>query len=61
MNGTELVEQLRPSHPEARVLYMSGYADDMTVESAFRQGHDVLLKPFTPDVLLGRVRRALDG
>jgi YesN/AraC family two-component response regulator len=28
INGSKLVERLKGIHPEAKALYMSGYADD---------------------------------
>jgi signal transduction histidine kinase/ActR/RegA family two-component response regulator len=61
MNGRELAERIVATHPETRVLYMSGYAK----ESFSNRGLDLrgsvfLSKPFTPATLAGRVREALD-
>ena len=60
MNGGELATRIVARHPEAHVLYMSGYAQ----ESPSRRGLDVkdcvfLSKPFTPGTLADRVREAL--
>ncbi len=57
MNGRELAQALGARRPETRVLYMSGYADDATLEhmSAF------LAKPFTAESLARRARMALDA
>jgi CheY-like chemotaxis protein len=60
LSGTDLAEALRARQPGLRVLYVSGYFDKASVH-----GHvpsDALLhKPFTPDTLLSRVRRAIDA
>jgi DNA-binding response OmpR family regulator len=41
---------------------MSGCADDVvTLQGVLAQGHAFLAKPFTPDVLLRRVRQVLDN
>jgi CheY-like chemotaxis protein len=61
MSGRELVEQLRESRPETRVIYMSGYTDDVL---AYRGdlGPDInfLQKPFAPEALAKKVREALE-
>ena len=62
MNGHELAARVVAAHPEARVLYMSGYAK----ESASKRGlglSDVVFlgKPFTAETLARRVREALVG
>ncbi|WP_438030560.1 ATP-binding protein [Sorangium sp. So ce233] len=60
MNGRELAERALAIHPRARVLYMSGYAEDV-LAGAERDGELTLLqKPFTPDALAQRVRDLLD-
>jgi two-component system, cell cycle sensor histidine kinase and response regulator CckA len=57
MNGFELGRRLGERNPALKILYMSGYR-----ENAGESGVPVTLlsKPFTPDVLLDRVRGALD-
>jgi two-component system cell cycle sensor histidine kinase/response regulator CckA len=62
MSGTELAEHVRRSHPEAKVLYMSGYpahpsgrSERFSVEGA------MLAKPFTTATLTEMVRRTLDA
>lgn len=62
MGGTNVVERLRTHNPELKVVYMSGYAE----ETAGRHGIDLsgsvlLRKPFSPDLLLATIRKALDG
>lgn len=50
IGGLELSRAFKAHHPEASVLFMSGYTADMLdPEVSFLQ------KPFTPDTLLSRV------
>jgi two-component system, cell cycle sensor histidine kinase and response regulator CckA len=61
MNGHILAERLMSSRSDTVVLYMSGYAG----ASAGRQGSigpdtSLVMKPFTPEQLLGKVRELLD-
>ena len=58
--GHVLAERLTASRPHLRVLYMSGYARDAIVhDGRLDEGVDLLEKPFTPEVLVDRVREAL--
>ena len=59
MSGTELAQHLRIIKPDLRILFMSGYADDVGI-GATDQFSDYLQKPFTPEVLSQRIRRLLD-
>ena len=62
MNGRELVTRLRALKPALRVLYMSGYPGGaLTAQQLADDGVPFMPKPFTPDVLLHKVREALDG
>jgi len=61
LNGPELARQFRRVRPEARVLFMSGYAADHIADEGMLSGDaDLLAKPFAPDELVARVRTALD-
>ncbi|WP_437760492.1 ATP-binding protein [Sorangium sp. So ce1389] len=60
MNGRELAERALALHPRARVLYMSGYADDVFAGAEPDGERALLQKPFTPDALAQRVRDLLD-
>lgn len=61
MNGFELGELVAAVHPETKVLFVSGYSRDSTsVRSGLRAaGRAFLLKPFTQDDLLGKIREVL--
>jgi len=54
LGGPDLCRALKTCHPEARVLFISGYpADELDEAASFLQ------KPFTPRVLLRRVGELL--
>jgi CheY-like chemotaxis protein/anti-sigma regulatory factor (Ser/Thr protein kinase) len=61
INGPELAEKVRRLRPAVRVLYMSGYGHENIADLGVRiEASQVLRKPFTAQVLLERVRAALD-
>jgi two-component system cell cycle sensor histidine kinase/response regulator CckA len=54
-------ERLRLQRPGLRVLFMSGYSEEIEKLGDFDGGRSTLLaKPFTPDALALRVREVLD-
>lgn len=62
LSGRELAETLRASRPSLRVLYISGYNDDMVLRHGLAQaGGNFLQKPFTPTSLAHKVREILDN
>jgi PAS domain S-box-containing protein len=62
MSGRELVQRLTAKYPHLRVLYMSGYTDDIiTSGGVLEPGLAFLQKPFTPSVLAEKVREVLDA
>ena len=61
MNGRELAERLTPLHPETRVLFSSGYTDDVIVQhGVLNSGVDFIGKPYAPQDLARKVREVLD-
>jgi two-component system, cell cycle sensor histidine kinase and response regulator CckA len=58
IGGIELARRVAAERPETRVLFMSGYSTD-AIERAAPHGAALIEKPFTPDMLAGRVRQAL--
>jgi signal transduction histidine kinase/CheY-like chemotaxis protein len=61
MNGAELSRRLRVRRPALRVLFMSGYTDDVLGrQGTLAPGTDLLPKPFSRDDLLRKVREVLD-
>jgi hypothetical protein len=61
MNGFELGKQLSDRAPGVKILYMSGYRDNAIGASGGETPRAFLHKPFTPDVLLSKVREVLDA
>jgi CheY-like chemotaxis protein len=62
MSGRELADKVLASKPDVRVIYMSGYTDDMLLHAgALGPGAAFLRKPLRPDVLASRVREVLDS
>jgi two-component system, cell cycle sensor histidine kinase and response regulator CckA len=61
MGGLELSERVRQAHPDVRIVYMSGYAENDKLQPAIRNSpYPFLQKPFSPESLVVRIREALD-
>jgi PAS domain S-box-containing protein len=62
LNGREVAEQVKQLRPHTKILFMSGYTDDKILQhGALNPTVPFLQKPFTPDVLVQKVRQVLDG
>jgi CheY-like chemotaxis protein len=62
LDGRELANQLVSLRPNLKVLFMSGYTDDVIVyRGALAQGTMLVQKPFTKSTLLRKVRETLDS
>ena len=62
MNGLEVAKQILAESPNLQVLYISGYTDNSIVnKGVLDEGLHFLQKPFSPDILLRKVREILDG
>lgn len=61
MSGPELATTLRALRPEIRVLFLSGYTDDVALLEGVAEGGEAFLqKPFTPLGFARKVRSVLD-
>ncbi len=61
MSGAELANRVQASHPDIKVIYMSGYTDEAIVDQGMlAEGVEFIQKPFSPNNLLRRVRSVLD-
>jgi two-component system cell cycle sensor histidine kinase/response regulator CckA len=61
MSGLALVQEMLQSQPSLRVLYVSGYTENASLQrGAFAPGMELLEKPFAPEALVRRVRTILD-
>lgn len=62
MDGYQTALKMCEIFPNMRVLYVSGYTKDVTMEHGVQgTGLNFMQKPFTPDDLLHRVREILDS
>ena len=62
MNGSELFAQAVKKVPDLKVLYMSGYTDDVIAHHGILdEGIQFIQKPFSLQALTSKVREALDN
>ena len=62
MNGMELSKAHRRSRPETKVLFMSGYSEDIIAKHGIlKPGINFISKPLAPSVLTEKIRSVLDG
>ena len=60
MSGPELVDRLSASHPDLKIVYMSGYTGELIAErEVLKRGITLLEKPFTRTALLNTIHTAL--
>lgn len=61
MGGRELAQHLITIKPDLRILFMSGFTDDIGILTGHEQATSAFLqKPFTPELLARTVRKILD-
>jgi len=61
MTGLDLAEQLKSRFPEIKVLYMSGYTDNVIADhGVLEKDVNFIQKPFSREGLGGKVREVLD-
>jgi len=61
MNGRELFEKIKINFPCVKVLYMSGYSQDViTHEGVLDKGIDFIQKPFSMRALSGRLQELMN-
>jgi CheY-like chemotaxis protein len=62
MNGQQMVRRLLPLQPRAKVLFFSGYSEEMfSKQLVLDPGMVFIQKPFTPMELLRKIREILDS
>ncbi|MDD2904427.1 MAG: ATP-binding protein, partial [Syntrophales bacterium] len=61
LSGRQLAERLVLRYPDLKVMYISGYGESaISHHGVLDPGIAFLAKPFTPNVLIHRVRKVLD-
>ncbi len=62
MNGRELAERIAAMRPTVRMLFMSGYTENVALLAGSPgAGNAFLAKPYTPELLGRKVRQVLDA
>ncbi len=62
LNGPELARRLKYFRPEMKVLFMSGYTDNMIYQQGeLEKGMSLVQKPFSVEGLARKVREILDS
>jgi signal transduction histidine kinase len=62
MDGRELSERMAVARPGLRVLFTSGYAEEVVASrGVLPAGVQFIAKPYTPEGLAAKVRQVLDG
>jgi CheY-like chemotaxis protein len=62
MSGRDLAERLVAQRPNLRVLFVSGYSEELIADhGVLASGLALLQKPITPDGLLHKIREVLDS
>jgi CheY-like chemotaxis protein len=60
MGGLEFIDRIADRLGRTRVLYMSGYSEEMVADGIAADGVAAFIhKPFTPDELTHRIRELL--
>lgn len=60
INGRQLAERVEELFPDIKIIFMSGYSDDLLQNRGIGQTVELLAKPLTPMKLSRTIRRVLD-
>jgi two-component system cell cycle sensor histidine kinase/response regulator CckA len=61
MNGKELADTLKQMRPDIKVIFMSGYTDNVIIQEGIMESGLMLInKPLIPNILARKVREVLD-
>ena len=62
MSGRDVADRLKQTHPETKVLFMSGYTDEAIVHHGIVDSHIAFIqKPFSEVALSQKIREVLDA
>jgi CheY-like chemotaxis protein len=62
MNGRQLADQARETRPDLKILFITGYAENVAIAKGFLQpGMEMITKPFDLDNLSQRIRAMVSG
>src|SRR6056297_1963385 len=61
MNGPDLAKEIIKIHPKIKILYMSGYTENVIVHQGIVEGNiNFIQKPFSTLALVQKIRKCLD-
>jgi len=62
LNGRQLADNLRSSQPDLKVIYMSGYTENVIADRGIiKPDMNYLTKPIVRDLLAHKIREVLDS
>jgi DNA-binding NtrC family response regulator len=62
VSGRALFDQMRSEEPDLKVIFCSGYTDEILGNDALlRQNPNFIEKPFAPEDLVRKIRTCLDS
>jgi PAS domain S-box-containing protein len=62
MNGRQLADQARETRPDLKILFITGYAENVAIADGFLQpGMEMITKPFDLDNLSRRIRNMVSS
>jgi FixJ family two-component response regulator len=61
LGGRKMAAAVAAARPDVRLVFTSGYTDDLSGAEAMGPGVEFLAKPFSAQELAESVRRALDA
>lgn len=62
LSGRGLADQLRQARPDLKVIFTSGYSEELAgIGAVLREGDNFLRKPYSPTTLARAVRACLDS
>ena len=59
LSGPDVAHRLRSTRPDTKVLFMSGFTNDVVFSRGLDPGDPFLVKPFRPDALVRKVQDVL--
>jgi len=61
VNGRQIADEVKKRHPRAKVLYTSGYTQNVIIrQGVLDKGVELLPKPYTREALALKIRSILD-
>ncbi len=61
MGGVKLLEKMREKFSNVKVLFMSGYTTEESIQSIQDSGFPIIMKPFNTKHVLSELRKIIDG